>query len=167
MATSVSSARSSSVRTKTDHGSVTKRLQSELMSLMMSPPKGISAFPSNDNFFNWAGTIKGVEGTAYENLTFKMSLVFPSDYPYSAPTVRFETPIFHPNVDLHGNICLDILKEKWSAVYNVSSILLSIQSLLGEPNNDSPLNCQAAELWENQVEFKKTVVRKYKESQSH
>merc|ERR1712137_806564 len=152
-------------KSKTDSGSVTKRLQSELMSLMMSPPKGISAFPSNDNFFNWAGTIKGVEGTAYKNLTFKMSLAFPSDYPYSAPTVRFETSIFHPNVDQHGNICLDILKERWSAVYNVSSILLSIQSLLGEPNNDSPLNCQAAELWDNQVEFIKTVKRKYKETQ--
>lgn len=153
-----------SLRTSADSGSVTKRLQSELMSLMMSPPKGISAFPSNDNFFNWAGTIKGVEGTAYDNLTFKMSLTFPSNYPYSAPTVRFETAIFHPNVDQHGNICLDILKEKWSAVYNVSSILLSIQSLLGEPNNDSPLNCQAAELWDNQPEYIKTVKRKYNEA---
>jgi ubiquitin-conjugating enzyme E2 C len=53
-------------------------------------------------------------------------------------------------VDTHGNICLDILKEKWSAVYNVQTILLSIQSLLGEPNNDSPLNGQAAQLWDNQ-----------------
>lgn len=156
-----------SSRSKTDSGSVTKRLQSELMSLMMSPPKGISAFPSNDNFFNWTATVKGVEGTAYENLTFKLCLTFPSNYPYSAPTVSFETSIFHPNVDLHGNICLDILKEKWSAVYNVSSILLSIQSLLGEPNNDSPLNCQAAELWENQIEFTKIVKRKYNEQAAH
>ena len=148
-----------------DSGSVTKRLQSELMSLMMAPPKGISAFPSTENFFAWSGTIKGVESTAYENLTYKMSLSFPSDYPYSAPTVRFETPIFHPNVDTHGNICLDILKEKWSAVYNVSSILLSIQSLLGEPNNDSPLNCQAADLWNSPAEYVKVVRRKYEETQ--
>ena len=41
--------------------------------------------------------------------------------------VRFETAIFHPNVDTHGNICLDILKEKWSAAYSVRTILLSIQ----------------------------------------
>src|SRR5947207_1466 len=69
-----------------------------------------------------------------------------------APSVRFDTPCFHPNVDTSGYICLDILKENWSAVYNVQSILLSIQSLLGEPNPDSPLNSQAAQLWKTQEE---------------
>ena len=49
------------------------------------------------------------------------------NYPFKAPTVRFETPLFHPNVDVHGNICLDILKEKWSAAYSVRTILVSIQ----------------------------------------
>ena len=60
--------------------------------------------------------------------------------------MRFETQCFHPNVDQHGNICLDILKEKWSAAYSVRTVLLSIQSLLGEPNNDSPLNAYAAKV---------------------
>jgi ubiquitin-conjugating enzyme E2 C len=50
-------------------------------------------------------------------------------------------------VDAQGNICLDILKDKWSAVYSVQTVLLSIQSLLEEPNNNSPLNAQAAEMW--------------------
>lgn len=67
----------------------------------------------------------------YEDLVYKLSLEFPSTYPYSPPTVRFVTPCFHPNVDSAGNICLDILKEKWSALYDVRSILLSVQSLLG------------------------------------
>ena len=87
--------------------------------------------------------IKGTEG-----LSFKLSFAFPSNYPYSPPTVMFTTPIFHPNIDMAGRICLDILKDKWSAVYNVQSILLSLQSLLGEPNTKSPLNGQAAELWD-------------------
>jgi ubiquitin-conjugating enzyme E2 C len=52
---------------------------------------------------------------AYEGLTFKLTLSFPSDYPYSAPTVRFETPCYHPNVDQAGNICLDILKVLFAA----------------------------------------------------
>ena len=81
---------------------------------------------------------------------YKLSIKFPATYPYTAPTVKFETPCFHPNVDQFGNICLDILKDKWSAVYNVRTVLLSIQSLLGEPNNESPLNGYAAALWENQ-----------------
>ena len=69
-----------------------------------------------------------------------------ADYPFKSPSVRFETACFHPNVDQHGNICLDILKEKWSAAYSVRTVLLSIQSLLGEPNNDSPLNAYAAKV---------------------
>ena len=70
----------------------------------------------------------------YENLSYKLVLEFPSGYPYKAPTVKFETPCYHPNVDGSGNICLDILKEKWSALYDVRTILLSIQSLLGGPS---------------------------------
>jgi ubiquitin-protein ligase len=58
--------------------------------------------------------VQGATGTAYEGLTFRLSLAFTAEYPFKAPTVRFETPCFHPNVDMHGNICLDILKEKWS-----------------------------------------------------
>lgn len=60
---------------------------------------------------------------------YKLSLEFPSGYPYNAPTVKFLTPCYHPNVDTQGNICLDILKDKWSALYDVRTILLSIQSL--------------------------------------
>lgn len=94
-------------------------------------------------------------------MTFRVALVFPATYPYTAPVVRFETPCFHPNVDEAGNICLDILKDRWSAVYNARTILLSVQSLLGEPNNDSPLNSYAAALWSNADEYKKTLVKKY------
>jgi ubiquitin-conjugating enzyme E2 C len=88
---------------------------------------------------------------------------FPDEYPYSAPTIKFITPCFHPNVDQHGNICLDILKEKWSAAYSVTTVLISLQSLLGEPNNDSPLNNVAAELWDQQEEYKEVLLRKYAE----
>ncbi|XP_035679493.1 ubiquitin-conjugating enzyme E2 C-like [Branchiostoma floridae] len=140
---------------------VSRRLQQELMGLMMSDDKGISAFPSGDSLFNWTGTLTGPLGTVYEGLQYKLSLEFPQGYPYKPPTVRFETPCFHPNVDEHGNICLDILKEKWSALYDVRTVLLSIQSLLGEPNNDSPLNVHAAGLWENQTEYKKTLLERY------
>jgi len=105
------------------------------MQLMMSSTPGISAFPDADgNLLNWTGTITGPEGTYYDGLTFKLTFNFPNNYPYHPPTVLFKTPIYHPNVDFSGRICLDILKDKWSAVYNVQSVLLSLQSLLGEPN---------------------------------
>merc|ERR1712110_1022706 len=145
---------------------VSKRLQSELMTLMMSGDKGISAFPDGDNLLSWIGTVEGPVESVYEGLKYKLRLEFPAGYPYQSPTVKFTTPCFHPNVDSHGNICLDILKEKWSALYEVRTILLSIQSLLGEPNNDSPLNTHAAELWANQVAYQKLLLEKYnKEAQ--
>lgn len=147
-------------QTKDCHA-VTKRLQKELMVLMMGAEKSISAFPDGENLFSWIGTITGPLGTVYEGLTYKLSLEFPSSYPYSAPIVKFNTPCFHPNVDSCGNICLDILKEKWSALYDVRTILLSIQSLLAEPNNESPLNSTAAEMWSNQEAYKKYLLQKY------
>ncbi|CAD6214682.1 GSCOCG00004177001-RA-CDS [Cotesia congregata] len=144
-----------------DNHAVSKRLQKELMGLMMNMEKGVSAFPDGENLFKWIGTINGPKDTVYSDLTYKLTLEFPHSYPYSAPVVRFITPCFHPNVDHLGNICLDILKDKWSALYDVRTILLSIQSLLGEPNNDSPLNVQAAELWSDQTKFKKHLMEEY------
>ncbi|XP_008787692.2 ubiquitin-conjugating enzyme E2 19-like [Phoenix dactylifera] len=145
-----------------DGQSVLKRLQSELMALMMCGDPGISAFPEGDNIFCWKGTITGSIDTVYEGMIYKLSLSFPTDYPFKPPKVKFENVCFHPNVDLNGAICLDILQDKWSSAYDVRTILLSIQSLLGEPNNDSPLNAQAAALWVNQEEFRKMVEKTYK-----
>lgn len=104
------------------------------MQLMLQPSPGISAFPDDGNLLAWTATITGPTETPYEGLNLKLSFAFPNNYPYSPPTVLFKTPIYHPNVDFSGRICLDILKDKWSAVYNVQSVLLSLQSLLGEPN---------------------------------
>uniref|UniRef100_A0A8C3GFU1 Ubiquitin conjugating enzyme E2 C n=1 Tax=Cairina moschata TaxID=8855 RepID=A0A8C3GFU1_CAIMO len=135
------------------------RLQQELMALMVSggpgpgPGPGLGAGPGS----------RRCRPQVYEELRYKLSLEFPSGYPYNAPTVRFLTPCYHPNVDTQGNICLDILKDKWSALYDVRTILLSIQSLLAEPNIESPLNTHAAELWKNQAgeSFKKYLRETY------
>jgi ubiquitin-conjugating enzyme E2 C len=92
------------------------------MDLMLHPTPGISAFPSDENMSLWTATIDGPSGTPYASLVLKLTFDFPSNYPYAPPTVLFKTPIYHP------------LKDKWSAVYNVGTVLLSLQSLLGEPN---------------------------------
>lgn len=135
------------------------------MTLMMSSTPGISAFPSSDaDLLHWTATIAGPDDTPYQGMTFRLSFEFPPNYPYKAPTVLFKTPIYHPNIDFSGRICLDILKEKWSAIYNVQSVLLSLQSLLGEPNNSSPLNGKAAELWDNDMEeYKRQVIARHQE----
>ncbi|XP_041988970.1 ubiquitin-conjugating enzyme E2 C [Aricia agestis] len=138
-----------------DNHAVSKRLQKELMELMRCADKGISAFPESENLFKWIGTINGPQDTVYAGHKYKLSLEFPNSYPYAPPVVKFLTPCFHPNVDTCGLICLDILKDKWTALYDVRTILLSIQSLLAEPNTQSPLNQQASYLWPNQPAYKK------------
>lgn len=110
---------------------------------------GISAFPENDDLMNWIGTVTGPADTPYSGRSYRLSMRFPANYPFAPPVCRFDTPLFHPNVDDKGGICLDILKDKWSAVYSVQTLLLSIQSLLEEPNNASPLNGEAARTWDN------------------
>ncbi|KAI0256522.1 ubiquitin-conjugating enzyme/RWD-like protein [Lactifluus subvellereus] len=145
-------------------GSVTKRLSNELMTLMMSSSPGISAFPKSDaNLFEWIGTIEGPAGTYYCGMSFKIAIHFPPNYPYVPPVIKFESPCFHPNVDIaSGAICLDILQDKWSAVYSVQTILLSLQSLLGEPNNASPLNTDASNLWDSPEMFTAQLLKYYR-----
>ena len=92
------------------------------------------------NWFQWTAIILGPTETPYENGKFNIKLTYPNDYPFKPPTVLFETPIYHPNVDSHGNICLDILKDRWSPAQTTQSILLSISSLLSEPNGGDPLD---------------------------
>ena len=70
----------------------------------------------------------------------------PNNYPYEPPVFKFITKIFHPNIDEHGEICLDILKkDKWSPSLTINKAVISISSLLTDPNEDDPLNSKAAE----------------------
>merc|ERR1712224_950499 len=85
-------------------------------------------------------------------------------YPNKAPKVKFLSKVFHPNVYADGSICLDILQNQWSPIYDIAAILTSIQSLLCDPNPNSPANSEAARLYaENKREYNrkdKEVVEK-------
>ena len=60
-------------------------------------------------------------------------MTFPPEYPNKPPAVHFLSQMFHPNIYTDGRICLDILQGEWSPVYNIGSILTSIQVLQAEP----------------------------------
>eukprot|EP01017_Pseudomicrothorax_dubius_P018637 TRINITY_DN2058_c0_g1_i1.p1 TRINITY_DN2058_c0_g1~~TRINITY_DN2058_c0_g1_i1.p1 ORF type:complete len:108 (-),score=20.13 TRINITY_DN2058_c0_g1_i1:106-429(-) len=89
---------------------------------------------------------------------FKLKMEFTEDYPNKAPKVKFESKLFHPNVYADGSICLDILQNQWSPIYDVAAILTSIQSLLCDPNPNSPANGEAAKLYqEDRKEYHRRV----------
>ena len=139
------------------------RLQQELRELMHSSPDGILAFPDNDDIFRWNGTIRGPDESPYHGLEFGISLHFPPTYPYEPPTLQFTSRCYHPNVQLTtGIVCLDILNDQWSAALSVSTVLISVQSLLAAPNNASPLNQEAALVWNDPAEYRVCVMKHLK-----
>lgn len=72
--------------------------------------------------------------TPFEDGTFKLLLTFTDAYPNKPPSVKFLSRMFHPNVYANGELCLDILQNRWSPTYDVAAILTSVQSLLHDPN---------------------------------
>ena len=112
-----------------------------------------------DLFFCFrSAVIFGPDDTPWEGGTFKLSLTFTEDYPNKAPQVKFITKMFHPNIYADGAICLDILQNQWSPIYDISAILTSIQSLLTDPNPQSPANSEASKLYvENKGEYNRRV----------
>jgi ubiquitin-conjugating enzyme E2 D/E len=117
-----------------------KRVQKELSDLRRDPPATCSAGPVDEsNYFNWVASIMGPEDSPYQGGVFFLNVTFPSDYPFKPPKISFTTRIYHPNVNSNGSICLDILKDQWSPALTISKVLLSISSLLTDPNPDDPL----------------------------
>eukprot|EP00448_Togula_jolla_P001613 CAMPEP_0170603992 /NCGR_PEP_ID=MMETSP0224-20130122/19194_1 /TAXON_ID=285029 /ORGANISM="Togula jolla, Strain CCCM 725" /LENGTH=252 /DNA_ID=CAMNT_0010928883 /DNA_START=45 /DNA_END=803 /DNA_ORIENTATION=+ len=122
-----------------------RRIRKEFEKMRLEAIAGIEAAPSED-LFRWTAQIDGPEGSPYEGGVFQILLKLPSRYPLEPPQVRFSTRIFHPNVDERGNVCLDILKNQWSPALSLQKVLLSLSSLLTDPNFADPLNRGAAEL---------------------
>lgn len=124
-----------------------RRINKELIELRKDPPTNISGGPIGDDLFNWTATIMGPEDSPYHGGVFFLNIRFPKDYPFKPPKINFTTGIFHPNINRNGAICLDILKEQWSPALTISRVLLSISSLLCDPNPDDPLVPEIARLY--------------------
>jgi ubiquitin-conjugating enzyme E2 D/E len=130
-----------------------RRIQKDLNDLTKECPTNCSAGPLNDNdLFRWKATIIGPTETPYENGIFDLNISFPADYPFKAPHITFETKVYHPNINTNGAICLDILKSQWSPALSITKVLLSICSLLSDPNPDDPLVPEIANLYKTDKE---------------
>ena len=111
---------------------------------------------------------------------FKCALEFPKDFPMNPPTMTFRSKMWHPNVYPDGKVCISILHppgedahnsqesadERWRPILGVEAILISVISMLSDPNDESPANIDAAVMWRNDKEsFKREVRRIVRRSQ--
>ena len=125
-----------------------KRLRKELADLHRNCPANVSAGPMSNDLYKWQATIMGPEDSPYEGGVFFLEMDFPQDYPFKPPKVRFVTKVYHCNVNDKGGICVSTLGDEWSPALTVDKVLLSISSLLTEPNPRDPLVPAIADLYE-------------------
>ncbi|CAN9500462.1 unnamed protein product [Ophioblennius macclurei] len=145
-----------------------KALMLEMKSLQDEPVEGFKiTLVDESDMYNWEVAIFGPPNTHYEGGYFKAQMKFPLDYPYSPPTFRFLTNMWHPNIYENGDVCISILhppvddpqsgelaSERWNPTQNVRTILLSVISLLNEPNTYSPANVDASVMYRKWRESK-------------
>jgi ubiquitin-conjugating enzyme E2 G1 len=156
-----------------------RRLQSELKQLTKDPSYFFSVNPNESNFLEWEFVMIGPPETFYEGGLFKGKLTFPKDYPNKAPTLIFDTCMYHPNIYNDGKVCISILhdgvdqygeesvNERWNPSHSVNTVLLSIVSMLGYPNFNSPANIDASREWQDNIDsYRKKIYRIVSETQS-
>lgn len=154
-------------------------LAKELKELSKNPTYHITL--DNDSIFHWTLGLYIINPDSVWNhayLQAKMS--FPSNYPFSPPTFQFTPEIFHPNVYNDGRVCISILheaganytdepsNENWSPAQRVESVIMSIISILDDPNINSPANVDASTLWrDKREEYNEKVKKIVKNSHVH
>ena len=96
----------------------------------------------NENIYRWQAKLRGCPDSPYSEGEFTINIDIPDDYPISPPKCRFITKIFHPNIHFDtGEICFELLKDKWTPACSLESVCRSLLTLMSNPNAESPLNC--------------------------
>ncbi|KAJ6240991.1 ubiquitin-conjugating enzyme e2 e3 [Anaeramoeba flamelloides] len=139
----------------------TRRIQKELNEITSDPPTNCSAGPNGSDLYKWSATIMGPDESPYERGIFFLDITFPKEYPFKPPKIIFRTKIYHCNINSKGQICLDILKDNWSPALTISKVLLSISSLLTEPNPDDPLVLSIAQQYKKNKQKHDRIAREY------
>jgi len=96
----------------------------------------------------------------WKGATYTFNFSFPDDYPIKPPKVTCDDKIYHPNIDLQGNVCLNLLKADWRPILSTQQIIHGLIFLFLEPNPADPLNVEAAEVFRNNINAFKNNVNK-------
>jgi ubiquitin-conjugating enzyme E2 M len=133
------------------------RVQKDLTELSL-PSTMKTHFPDPEDTMNFELELRPDEGM-YKGGRFKFSFAINNNFPHEPPKVKCLQKIYHPNIDLEGNVCLNILREDWKPVLNLNSVMIGLQYLFLEPNATDPLNKDAAAaLQKNREQFKHDVI---------
>ncbi|EEP81239.1 NEDD8-conjugating enzyme Ubc12 [Uncinocarpus reesii 1704] len=132
------------------------RVQRDLAELSLGSTMKMT-FPNSDDILHFILTVEPDEGM-YKAGTFTFNFTINQNFPHDPPKVKCNQKIYHPNIDLEGNVCLNILREDWKPVLNLNAVIVGLQFLFLEPNASDPLNKEAAEdLRLNREQFKRNV----------
>lgn len=136
-----------------------QRINREIKRLVETPPEGIICY-TTDQLNHLSINIIGPHGSPYEAALFELELEIPDRYPFVPPRLKFITPVYHPNIDTQGRICMDLLKMPpnggWKPTISLENLVVAVQSLLGNPNPDDPLMIEIAEEYKfNKKEFER------------
>lgn len=116
-------------------------------------------FPNPNDLTYFLVTIKPDSGY-WAEATYVFSFTIPALYPHEAPKVLCKTKIYHPNINLEGNVCLNILREDWKPVLDINAVIYGLIYLFYEPNPDDPLNREAADMYRNDRSMFGRIVKK-------
>ena len=125
-------------------GSAQIRLQKDITELDLPSSIEVS-FPDPSNLFQFELVIIPQQGY-YIGGRFRFSVDVNNNYPIEAPKIKCMQTVYHPNIDVQGNVCLNILREDWSPVLSLNSLFIGLNFLFLEPNPNDPLNKEAANL---------------------
>jgi ubiquitin-protein ligase len=115
----------------------------------------------DDNYYAWQATVTGPLCTPYEDGLFFLDVDLPQEFPLKPPKVKFTTNIWHCNVSEKGEICLDLLKDKWSPAVTIKTVLNEIIDLLKTPNPDNPLRAEVAKQFKEDRELHDKTAAEY------
>ena len=140
-----------------------RRLRIHYCEMEKNPPPLCYAEPKDalKNMTHWVGWIDGPQDTPYAGGRFHLTIDFPVDFPFKPPHIQFITPVYHPNISTKGQICLDILHSQWSPVLSIRSLLISVLSLLTDPNPDHGLNQDALQVYRTDKKIYEETAREW------
>ncbi|ORX72909.1 ubiquitin-conjugating enzyme, partial [Linderina pennispora] len=137
-----------------------RRIETDVMKLLMSD---YDVKLVNDNMQELFVRFHGPEDTPFAGGIWKVHVELPEQYPYKSPSIGFMNKIFHPNIDeLSGSVCLDVINQTWSPMFDMLNIFESfLPQLLRYPNPTDPLNGEAAALMMRDATAYETKVKDY------